>query len=89
MGLKDEFNKLTTELAAQFTLPPIADIFLPPFHMGGQPKDAQFMAISLEGGAVGLSYVLLPDAKREEYTALQSPDFEAVYSSILHCFAIA
>ena len=75
MGLKDEFKKLTTELAAKFTLPPIADIVLPPFHIGGQPQDAQFMAIGLEGGAVGVSYVLLPDAKREEYTALQSPDF--------------
>jgi uncharacterized protein (DUF4213/DUF364 family) len=75
MGLKDEFKKLITKLAAQFTLPPIADIFLPPFHKGGQPKDAQFMAIGLEGGAVGVSYVLLPDIKMEEYTALWSPDF--------------
>ena len=75
MDLKDEFNKLITELASKFTLPPIADIFLPPFHTGGQPKDAQFMAIGLEGGAVGVSYVLLPDTKMEEYTALQLPDF--------------
>jgi uncharacterized protein (DUF4213/DUF364 family) len=75
MGLKDEFQKLITELAAQFTLPPITGIFLPPFHLGGQPKDAQFMAIGLEGGAVGVSYVLLPDTKMEEYTALQPPDF--------------
>jgi len=75
MSLKDEFKKLITELATKFTLPPIANIFLPPFHIGGQPKDAQFMAIGLEGGAVGVSYVLLPDKKMEEYTALQSPDF--------------
>jgi uncharacterized protein (DUF4213/DUF364 family) len=75
MSLKNEFKKLITELATKFTLPPIVDIFLPPFHIGGQPKDAQFMAIGLEGGAVGVSYVLLPDKKMEEYTALQSPDF--------------
>ena len=75
MGLKGEFKKLITDLTTKFTLPPIADIFLPPFHTGGQPKDAQFMAIGLEGGAVGVSYVLLPDTKREEYTALQPPDF--------------
>ena len=75
MGLTEEFKKMITELSAKFTLPPIADIFLPPFHIGGQPKDAQFMAIGLEGGAVGVSYVLLPDNKIEEYTALQPDDF--------------
>ena len=47
MSLKDEFKKLITELATKFTLPA--------FHIGGQPKDAQFMAISLEGVAVGVS----------------------------------
>ena len=33
------------------------------------------MAIGLEGGAVGVSFVLLPDEKMEEYTALQLSDF--------------
>jgi uncharacterized protein (DUF4213/DUF364 family) len=75
MSLKDEFRKMVTELATKFTLPPIAKIFFPPFYKGGQPSDAQFMAISLEGGATGISYVLLPDEKMEEYTALQPPDF--------------
>ena len=75
MSLKDEFRKMVTELTTQFTLPPIANIFLPPFYKGGQPKDAQFMAISLEGGAAGVSFVLLPDEKMEAYTALQPPDF--------------
>lgn len=75
MGLKDEFRKMVTELTAKFTIPPIANIFLPPFYKGGQQKDAQFMAISLESGAAGVSYVLLPDEKMEEYTALQPPDF--------------
>jgi uncharacterized protein (DUF4213/DUF364 family) len=75
MSLKDEFKKMITELATKFTIPPIANIFLPPFYIGGQPKDAQFMAISLEGGAVGVSFVLLPDEKMVEYTALQSSDF--------------
>lgn len=77
MSLKDEFARMISELALKFTLPPIADIFLPPFYAGGQPKDAQFMAISLEGGAVGVSYVLLPDEKMEEYTRLQPSDFIA------------
>ena len=75
MSLKDEFRKMVTELTAKFTLPPIANIFFPPFYRGGQPKDAQFMAISLEGGSAGVSFVLLPDEKMEEYAALQPPDF--------------
>jgi len=75
MRLNDEFKKMITELAAKFILPPVANMFLPPFCKGGQPKDAQFMAIGLEGGAVGVSYVLLPDEKMEAYTALQPSDF--------------
>jgi len=75
MTLKDEFIKMTTELTVKFKLPPIANIFFPPFYKGGQPKDAQFMAISLQGGATGISFVLLPDEKMEEYAALQPLDF--------------
>ncbi len=75
MSLKDEFRKMITELTARFAPPAIADVFFPPFHKGGQPKDAQFMAIRLEGGATGISFLLLPDEKMDEYTALQPPDF--------------
>jgi uncharacterized protein (DUF4213/DUF364 family) len=75
MSLKNEFRKMITGLTAKFTIPPIENIFFPPFYKGGQPKDAQFMAISLEGGATGISFVLLPDEKMEEYTALQPTDF--------------
>ena len=75
MNLKDEFKKLITELATKFTLPLISNIFFPPFYIGSQPKDAQFMAISLEGGAAGISFILLPDEKMEEYTDLHPSDF--------------
>ena len=75
MNLKDDFKKMVAELATKFTLPPISNIFFPPFYKGGQPKDAQFMAISLEGGAAGISFVLLPDEKMEAYTALHPSDF--------------
>ena len=75
MHLKDEFRKIVTHLAAQFTIPPIEKVFFPPFYKGGQPKDAEFMAISLEGGAAGLSYMLLPDSKEQAYTKLQPENF--------------
>ncbi len=77
MSLKDEFRKMVNDLTAKFTPPPIANIFLPPLYKGGQPKDAQFMAVSLEGGATGISFVLLPDEKMEEYMALQTSAFVA------------
>jgi uncharacterized protein (DUF4213/DUF364 family) len=75
MSLKDEFRNLIAELTARFVIPPIADIFFPPFYKGGQPTDAEFMAVSLEGGAAGISYVLLPDDKRDAYTALRPSVF--------------
>ncbi|HJO61319.1 MAG TPA: DUF364 domain-containing protein [Desulfobacterales bacterium] len=75
MSIKDEFKKMVTELTIKFSLPAISNIFFPPFYKGGQPKDAQFMAICLEGGATGISFVLLSDEKMEEYTALQPSDF--------------
>ncbi len=75
MSLKDEFKKMVTGLTTKFALPPISNIFFPPFYKGGQPKDAQFMAICLEGGAAGVSFVLLSDEKMEEYIALRPSDF--------------
>ena len=45
------------------------------FYKGGQPKDAQFMAVSLEDQATGISYVLLPDEKMKEYNSLDPDDF--------------
>ena len=75
MSLKAEFRKMVTGLTEKYTIPPIADSFFPTFHEGGQPQDAEFMAISLVGGATGISYILLPDEKKEDYNALHTPDF--------------
>lgn len=75
MSLKDEFRKMVGNFTTRWTLPTIANIYFPPFYKGGQPKDAQFMAVRLESGATGISFVLLPDEKMEEYTALQQSDF--------------
>ncbi len=75
MSLKNEFQKMVTELTNRFSIPPIADVFFPPFHQGGQPKDSQFMALSLAGGAAGVSFVLLPDDKMAAYNALSPAGF--------------
>ena len=75
MSLADEFRKMVIKLTDKSSIPPIANIFFPPFYKGGQPKDAQFMAISIEGGATGISFVLLPDEKMKEYAVLQRQAF--------------
>ncbi len=75
MRLKDEFRSMAGNLASGFSIPEISKTFFPPFYKGGQPKDAEFMALALEGGAVGVSYVLLPDEKMEEYLSLKSSSF--------------
>jgi len=75
MNLKNEFKTMVTRLTAKYRIAPITDIFLPPFGKGGQPKEAEFMALSLAGGAAGISYVLLPDEKEKQYTALRPSDF--------------
>lgn len=75
MNLKDEFTTMVKRLTAKFRIPPISNIFFPPFSQGGQPQEAEFMALSLAGGAAGISYVLLPDDKEKEYTALRPSDF--------------
>jgi len=75
MNLKDEFRMMVRRLTSQYSIPPITDIFFPPFCKGGQPPEAEFMALSLAGDATGISYVLLPDKMQREYTALQPSDF--------------
>ncbi|RLB88971.1 MAG: hypothetical protein DRH26_12485, partial [Deltaproteobacteria bacterium] len=75
MSLKNEFKKMIEKLSSRSTIPSISTLFFPPFFKGGQQKDAQFMAIGLEGGAAGVSYVLLPDEKMEDYTTLKPDDF--------------
>ena len=75
MSLKNEFRMMVKDLTAKYSIPPISNIFFPPFSKGGQPKEAEFMALSLAGGAGGISYVLLPDEKETEYTTLQPQEF--------------
>jgi uncharacterized protein (DUF4213/DUF364 family) len=75
MSLKAKFGEMIAGIAEKYTIPPIADIFFPPFHKGGQPKDAQFMALRLESDATGISFVLTPDEEMEGYAALHRSDF--------------
>jgi len=79
MGLKDEFKRMVGQLENSFSIPPIEAVFLPPFYRGGQPKDSQFMALVLKGGATGISYILLPDSEEGAYNAPQPRELTGRY----------
>jgi len=79
MSLKDEFKKMVGQLENSFSIPPVEAVFLPPFYRGGQPKDSQFMALVLRGGATGISYILLPDSEEGAYNALQPGELTGRY----------
>ncbi|CAB1080239.1 hypothetical protein JY97_07055 [Alkalispirochaeta odontotermitis] len=75
MSLKEHFKLMIAGLTETYRIPPITDIFLPNFYRGGQPKEAEFMALCLAGGATGISYVLVPDENEKEYKSLHPSDY--------------
>lgn len=70
MNLSARFREMIEHFDARFAIPRIAGVFLPPLHDGGQPTDEQFMALFLEGGATGISFVMIPAEDAEAYRAL-------------------
>jgi uncharacterized protein (DUF4213/DUF364 family) len=78
MRIMTEVRDMALGLASRFQIPKIAGIVFPPFYEGGQPKDCEFRAMALEGGAGGISYVLLPDSCAEDYRALKPQSFVGV-----------
>lgn len=74
MSLTTRFTEMIEYFDSRFAIPPIANVFLPPLHDGGQPTDAQFMALFLGDGATGISFVMVPTEEAEAYRALR-PQF--------------
>ncbi len=66
---------MITGFSSKYVIPKISNMFFPPFYKGGQSKDAQFMAVSLEDNSTGISYVLLSDDKMETYAALKPDEY--------------
>ena len=75
MRIMTEIRDLALGLASRFQIPKIAGIVFPPFYEGGQPKECEFMALALEGGAGGVSYLLLPDSSAGKYRSLKPQSF--------------
>ncbi|MBN1626151.1 MAG: hypothetical protein JW944_06460 [Deltaproteobacteria bacterium] len=75
MSLKNNFLNMILKIRDGFIIPRIEDIFLPQLTKSRQSKDSQFIAITLEGGATGISYLLLPDNKIAAYNDLKKAYF--------------
>lgn len=75
MSIMTEIRDMALGLASRFQIPKVTGIVFPPFSEGGQPKDCEFMALALESGAGGISYVLLPDTSAGDYQALKPQSF--------------
>ncbi len=74
MPMADDFIAMAENLNARYPAPPVKDVFLPPYFVGGQPVEFEFMAIELENAAVGISYVLLSAGHQERYERLKKED---------------
>lgn len=75
MTIYQEFQKVIDQIVANYNVPTISDVFFPPFFKGGQPKEYEFIAIKLEGGACGISFVLLPDEEIKSYEMVARKNF--------------
>ena len=75
MSLKDEFTNMAVALTTKFRVPKILNIYFPPRTDKTQSKNSMFIAMALEGWAIGISYVLLPEERMEEYAELKTSDF--------------
>ena len=75
MSMKDGFKSMVEQLASSFEIPDITDVYFPEFRPGGQPKYDAFMAVFLQGGASGVSCVLVPDELKQSYGKLKPADF--------------
>jgi len=76
MSIYESFAEMISRLNAVYDIPNIHKVFFPPFYPGGQPKESEFMAVMLVSKTVGISYVMLPDIRMDDYNLLCSADFE-------------
>ncbi|MCP4003591.1 MAG: hypothetical protein GY725_05295 [bacterium] len=79
MSIQTELRDMALALASTEQIPDIEEIAFPPLFDERQPADCEFMALALEGGAVGLSYVAIPEEAGDPYRALQPSDFVATH----------
>ncbi len=78
-----EFQKIVGQIADNYCIPTITDVYFPPFFKEGQPKEYEFIAIKLESGVCGISFVLLTNEEIENYQTVARSNFLGVDPVIL------
>ncbi len=76
MNIQSELRDMALALASAENVPCVDAVALPPLFPGRQPVDCEFMALALESGAAGISYVAIPDEMDDRYRALQPDRFK-------------
>ncbi len=71
MDIRRRLRKDTECIAGLYPPPKITRAVIPPFFPGGQPRRAEFMALALEDGSVGISFVLVDDDFSGEYEEIR------------------
>ena len=82
MNIMLELKELAIRIASGLEMAPISAMVLPPYSEAGQARNREFMALALESGAGGLSYVLIPESCAESYRSLQPREFIGVQPEV-------
>ncbi len=75
MSLYKDFHRMVRVLSTDYQIPEIDRVFIPPFTEGVQSGGSEFMAVTLEGGATGISYVLVPDREKSACNSIDISKF--------------
>ena len=75
MNTFEELQDMAKRISESRELPRISRFFLPKYFENGQPKNAEFMAIGLENGSTGISFVSITPEQSGYYESLGEKDY--------------
>ncbi len=70
MHIVDDMKALVAALGQKYTAPPLKSIVFPLVLAGNTSRDCEFMALLLDDGSAGISYVSIPDEHIDRYLQL-------------------
>ena len=73
--LRKNFRTIIHKIANLMPIPQIQSIYFPSLTPKAHIHKSEFMALRLEGNAIGLSFVLIPEFLQKEYMNLNPRDF--------------
>lgn len=75
MSIFEDFYIMIDKIREKYKIPIIKHIYLPPFFKEGQPKEHEFMALSLTDGSVGLSFILNAIISEKVYSDINKVEY--------------